>query len=39
MIEVHYKNEKQVDTNSSLYKKLLDAHLRLVKKDSAIWGA
>ena len=39
MIEVHYKNEKQVDTNSSLYKKLLEAHLRLVEKDSAIWGA
>jgi glucose-6-phosphate isomerase len=39
MIEVHYKNEKHVDTNSSLYKKLLDAHLRLVKKDTAIWGA
>ena len=39
MIEVHYKNEKDVDTNSSLYKKLLDTHLRLVKKDSAIWGA
>ena len=39
MIEVHYNNEKDVDTNSSLYKKLLDAHLRLVKKDSGIWGA
>jgi glucose-6-phosphate isomerase len=38
MIKVDYKNEKEIDLNSSLYKKLLDAHLRLVKKDNTIWG-
>jgi glucose-6-phosphate isomerase len=39
MIEVHYKNESSVDRNSSLYKQLHDAHLRLIKKESTIWGS
>ena len=38
MIKVVYNNEKEVDTNSTLYKKLLDAHLRLIKKENTIWG-
>ena len=39
MIEVHYKNESSVDRNSSLYKQLHDAHIRLIKKESTIWGS
>jgi glucose-6-phosphate isomerase len=38
MIAVQYKDENLVDVNSSLYKKLLDAHERLVIKDNTIWG-
>lgn len=38
MIKVHYKSENNVDLDSSLYKKLHDAHLRLIKKDNTIWG-
>lgn len=38
MISVSYKNEHLVDTESPLYKKLLDAHERLLKKDNTIWG-
>lgn len=38
MIEVHYKNEKSIDIDSPLYKKLHQAHLQLVKKDITIWG-
>ena len=38
MIAVRYKDENLVDVNSSLYKKLLDAHERLVIKDNTIWG-
>ena len=39
MIEVHYKGKDKVDTDSALYKKLHDAHLRLIKKDNTIWGS
>ena len=38
MIEVKYKKENQVDKNSPLYSKLLDAHQRLLRKDPTIWG-
>jgi glucose-6-phosphate isomerase len=38
MIEVRYKNSELVDQNSQLFKKLFDAHQRLVKKDFTIWG-
>jgi glucose-6-phosphate isomerase len=39
MIEVRYSREKQLDSNSSLYKKLLEAHQRLLVQDFTIWGA
>jgi glucose-6-phosphate isomerase len=38
MIEVHYKDENLVDKDSALYKKLLNAHQRLIDKESTIWG-
>ena len=38
MIEVRYRNSELVDQNSQLFKKLFDAHQRLVKKDFTIWG-
>lgn len=38
MIEVHYKNENKIDKHSQLYKKLLDAHQRLIAKENTIWG-
>ena len=38
MIAVHYKDEKLVDVDSPLYKKLLNAHERLANKDNTIWG-
>lgn len=38
MISVSYKNEHLVDTDSPLYKKLLNAHERLLQKDNNIWG-
>ena len=38
MIEVKYKNEQLVEIDSPLYQKLLDAHQRLLLKDSTIWG-
>ena len=37
MIEVHYKNE--VDKESQLYKKLHEAHRRLINKENTIWGS
>jgi glucose-6-phosphate isomerase len=39
MINVTYKNEHLVDIDSPLYKKLLDAHQRLLLKDNTIWGS
>lgn len=39
MIDIKYSKESSIDKNSVLYKTLLDAHLRLIKKDSSIWGA
>jgi glucose-6-phosphate isomerase len=39
MIEVHYKDENLVQRDSPLYVKLLDAHKRLLKKDSTLWGS
>jgi len=38
MIAVHYTKEDLVDRESSLFKKLLDAHNRLKLKDHTIWG-
>jgi len=38
MIEVRYRNSEQVDRQSQLFKKLVDAHERLIKKDFTIWG-
>ena len=38
MIEVHYKSENTVDLDSPLYRKLSEAHRRLVDKDNTIWG-
>jgi glucose-6-phosphate isomerase len=38
MIEVDYKDENQIERDSPLFTKLLDAHKRLVKKDPTIWG-
>ncbi len=38
MIEVHYKSESTVDLDSPLYRKLSEAHRRLVDKDNTIWG-
>jgi glucose-6-phosphate isomerase len=37
MIEVHYKNE--VNKESQLYKKLHEAHRRLINKENTIWGS
>jgi len=39
MIEVRYKNEHKVDTESELFKKLLHDHQRLLTKDRTIWGS
>ena len=39
MIEVRYRNSELVDRQSQLFKKLLDAHERLIKKDFTIWGS
>ena len=38
MIEVRYTKSEHIDQNSHLYKRLLDAHQRLLKKDFTIWG-
>ena len=38
MIEVRYRNSELVDRQSQLFKKLLEAHERLIKKDFTIWG-
>jgi hypothetical protein len=37
MIEVHYKNE--VNKESQLYKRLHEAHRRLINKENTIWGS
>jgi glucose-6-phosphate isomerase len=37
MIEVHYKNK--VNKDSELYKKLHEAHRRLINKEKTIWGS
>jgi len=37
MIEVHYKNK--VNKESELYKKLHEAHRRLINKENTIWGS
>ena len=37
MIEVHYKNK--VNKESELYKRLHEAHRRLINKENTIWGA
>jgi len=39
MINVRYKNAAAIDENSALYKNLIDAHQRLLTKDSTIWGS
>ena len=38
MIEVRYKDSNLVDQESQLFKTLLDAHQRLIRKDFNIWG-
>ena len=38
MITVTYKNEQDVQVDSPLYLKLLNAHNRLLLKDPTIWG-
>jgi hypothetical protein len=38
MITVKYKNDQDVQVDSPLYLRLLDAHNRLLLKDPTIWG-